>query len=300
MEDILLSLCIPTNGVIEWVFPVLDSIYQQAQDVSCFEVVVMDNGNNHQFCQMMKDYQKNHLHLIYKKTNAYEFLSEIETYKVASGKFIKFINHRTKLVEGTLQYFIDFVKEYQDEKPVVYFLNSVLKKEHEILHLNSFDDFVKELSYYSSWSTGMAFWKSDFDQIVSSLDHANILFPHTDILFAITNRNHYIIDNHLLLDEIPAGDSPKGKYNLFHAFAVEYPSIILELYRQKKISIKTWKIVKEDNLKFIQTLYLAYIIRKKKCSYDLSSYEDSLSVFYSKYKVLKGIPRNMIKSLIHK
>lgn len=300
MDDILLSLCIPTNGIIEWVFPVLDSIYGQSEDESLFEVVVMDNGDNNQFYTMMLDYQKEHSNLIYKKTDAYEFLSEIETYKAASGKFIKFINHRTKLMPGTLQYYIRFVLEHQQEKPVVYFLNGALKKQKTVLCLNSFDMFVRELSYYSSWSTGMAFWKSDFENILTSLCHSNILFPHTDILFAITDRNQYIIDNHVLLDEIPAGDSPKGRYNLFHAFAVEYPSIMIDLYRQNKISIQTWKIVKKDNLDFVRSLYLAYILRKKKCSYDLSLYTDSLSIFYSKYQVIFGIPKIILKNLIHK
>ena len=45
----LLSLCIPTNGISEWVFPVLDSIYNQKVDDSLFEVIVTDNGNNEQF-----------------------------------------------------------------------------------------------------------------------------------------------------------------------------------------------------------------------------------------------------------
>ena len=48
-EDLLLSLCIPTNGVSEWVFPVLDSIYDGNEEGSEFEVIVTDNGNNQDF-----------------------------------------------------------------------------------------------------------------------------------------------------------------------------------------------------------------------------------------------------------
>ena len=40
----LLSLCIATNGVSEWVFPVLDSIYSQEVDQSLYEVVVTDKS----------------------------------------------------------------------------------------------------------------------------------------------------------------------------------------------------------------------------------------------------------------
>ena len=45
-KNVLISLCMPTNGVIEWVFPVLDSIFGQGVDDNLYEVVVTDNGDN--------------------------------------------------------------------------------------------------------------------------------------------------------------------------------------------------------------------------------------------------------------
>ena len=56
MSQPLISLCIPTNGVIEWVFPVLDSIYSQSVDNELFEVVVTDNGNNAEFKARFDEY----------------------------------------------------------------------------------------------------------------------------------------------------------------------------------------------------------------------------------------------------
>ena len=57
MTQPLLSLCIPTNGIAELVFPVLDSIFIQ-KDVphDLYEVVVMDNGNNCSFKEKMIEY----------------------------------------------------------------------------------------------------------------------------------------------------------------------------------------------------------------------------------------------------
>ena len=282
----LISFCIPTNGVIEWMFPVLESIYLQNVDSHLFEVVVMDNGNNKKFQQMMEEFVLNHSNTIYKKTNAYEFLSEIESYKAASGIFIKFINHRTKLLNGTLQYLIDFVDKHQDTKPVIYFSNGELKVNKSFNELNSFDDFIRGLSYWSSWSTGMAFWKSDFDAM-QGLDKCNALFPHTNILFAVRKNRHYIIDNKILLDEIPAGKIPKGRYNLFNAFAVEYPLLISDLYRNGDISAQTLLKIKKDNLRFVAALYLDYVILRKKCSYDLIYHKEAIAIFYSKASVLK-------------
>ena len=39
----IVSLCIPTYGMPEWVIPALESIYNQNEDESLFEVIVCDN-----------------------------------------------------------------------------------------------------------------------------------------------------------------------------------------------------------------------------------------------------------------
>ena len=70
----MLTLCIPTNGVLEWVFPVLDSIYMQGVDEALFEVVVTDNGKNELFEQGMREYEEKYANLIYRKTTALEIL----------------------------------------------------------------------------------------------------------------------------------------------------------------------------------------------------------------------------------
>ena len=45
----ILSLCIPTNGAVEWILPVIDSIYSQGYDNEKFEVVITDNGKESKF-----------------------------------------------------------------------------------------------------------------------------------------------------------------------------------------------------------------------------------------------------------
>ena len=286
-KSVVLSICIPTNGVSEWVFPVLDSIFNQDVDSSLYEVIVTDNGSNSQFYQGMQDYKCFHQNLIYKKTDAFEFLNEIESYNLASGILIKFINHRTKLLPGTLKYLIDFASKNQVDKPCAYFSNGVLKLKKLVNTYDCFDEYVKNLSYWSSWSTGMTFWKSDFEKIDRN-EKYNTLFPHTNILFHERDKKSYIIDNKVLLDEIPTGKIPKGRYNIFFAFAVEYPSIILDLLRDKSISFKTYKSVLKDNLQFVASSYFEYIILKRKCSYELKNIKESISVFYSKRKVRLG------------
>ena len=299
-KNVLISLCMPTSGVIEWVFPVLDSIFGQGVDDNLFEVVVTDNGDNEKFKMMMKQYVQKHSNIVYAETNALPFLNEIESYKRANGEFIKFVNHRTLLVDGALQKLVDFVKTNRKEKPIVYFANGALKIQKEVHYYNSFDKFVRNLSYWSSWSTGMAIWKEDFLKLPEDVEDFNELFPHTTVLFRERNRCRYIIDNTVIMDEMPQGKKPKGNYNLYWAFGIEYPGIIFDLFRDESISKTTFRYVLDTNLDFIAGMYFEYHIRKHYCSYDLNGLKDIFGVFYSKSKFWMKVIQITVKRLAKK
>lgn len=300
MRKPIVSLCMPTNGVIEWCFPVLESIYNQNVNNELFEVVITDNGNNVEFKKLIKDYLKTHTNIVYAETQALPFVNEIESYKRASGELIKFVNHRTKLVEGTLQRMIDYVESNREIKPITYFSNGVLKMSKDKHELSSFDEFVKNLSYLSSWSTGMTIWKEDFDKLSHSVSDFNELFPHTDILFAVRNREKYVIDNTVIFDEMPQGKKPKGNYDLYYAFGVDYPRIIEKLLEDGSISRKTFDFVIDKNLEFVASLYWQYNMRKSYCSYDLSGLDDMFIHYYSRNSLNKKVVKHIIKRAISK
>lgn len=282
---------------MEWICPVIDSIYGQDVHESEFEVIVVDNGNDKEFQIYMQECVKRHTNLIYKRVQCSIFMNEIYAYKLASGDFIKFINHRTLLLEGTLRGWIDFMNENAQKKPVIYFSNGVLDKENKKFFFSTFNEFVHNLSYWSSWSTGMAIWKEDLETIPEN-EEINELFPHTTILLRkYDNKETYIIDNNIYLQELPHNTIKKGNYDLFYAFAVEYPSILLKLYQKKEIDIDTFLSVKQENLDFIISQYNTFVSQKKVCSYDLTSYKDSIEVFYSQDMVTKRIQSNKEKYL---
>ena len=300
MSKPLVSLCIPTNGVVEWVFPVLDSIYNQSIDNALFEIVITDNGNNVVFKKNIQDYLKTHTNIVYVETQALPFVNEIESYKKASGELIKFVNHRTKLVEGTLQRMIDYVESNREIKPITYFSNGVLKMSKDKHEFSSFDEFVKNLSYWSSWSTGMTIWKSDFDKLPEDVSEFNELFPHTNVLFDVRDRGKYVIDNSIIFDEIPQGKKPKGNYDLYYAFGVDYPRIIENLLKDGSITVKSYKYVLDKNLEFIASLYWQYNIKKDYCSYDLSGLEDMFGKYYSRTDLNKKVAKHIAKGVIKK
>lgn len=298
----LLSLCIPTNGVVEWVFPVLNSIYANDNTKNdLFEIVITDNGNNIEFENKIKEYKCSHPNIVYKKTTAEQFLNQIEAFRLANGVFIKFVNHRSVFEDRTLDQLLDFVKKNKEEKPGIFFSNGTLKNIGKSHVCNNFDEYICTMSYMSSWSGGTAIWKSDFENIGTSHEY-NKLFPHTGIVFSDKDKRKYIVDNNKLFKAINTDESKKGTYNLFEAFAVVFPQILIELAEKKAITWETFHRVLYDLRLFIAHQYMEYVILKKPCSYDTTKFKCLTDVFFD-YKVvmiiahLKNIKRILRKYL---
>ncbi|HFU4087299.1 TPA: glycosyltransferase, partial [Streptococcus suis] len=293
--EYLISLVIPTNGVVEWVFPVLNSIYCQSIDENLFEVIVVDNGSNIEFESLMIDFANNHKNLIYKKTTATLFQNQIEGFRLASGEFIKFVNHRTILIEGSLLNLIDFVEKNRIEKPITYFLNNTSEISTPENYLSSFDSFIYGLGKYSSWSGGVSCWREDLDDILGHVElNSNDLFPHLIFVFYFKKDRRYQIDNSTLWREISTSSVKKGKYDVFYAFGIQFVEAINKLYLQNKISSETREFVLDENEKFVAQIYLTHIILKKPCSYDLSTSKDSLNYYYGLKKIQKLALENLM------
>lgn len=299
MNEVLLSLCIPTNGISEWVFPVLDSIYGQTNSFQKFETVVTDNGNNPDFYSKIQEYCSCYQNLRYEKTNAKGFTNQIDCFKLAKGKLIKFINHRMPLIKGALEYLISFAEENQANRPVIYFTNGELLLGNGYAFVRDFDSFMKKLGYWSSWSAGIAIWRSDLEKIDFKKPY-NLTFPHTVFLFSNTNAQSYIVDDRRLVTEIQSNSTKKGRYNLFNAFSVEYIEIIKCLLDEGKISSDTYEQVKKDMSHFVSLLLYEYVMKKQETSYDLQNHKEAIRKNYSYPVIVCNIPYVLFKNKILK
>lgn len=279
-----LSLCIPTNGITEWVFPVLSAIYRQNVSLEEYEVVVTDNGKDNEFYNEMLRWEAQYPNLIYKRTEAFLFENQIEALRLATGEYLKFMNHRSILEPGALQWMINFVKKYRYEKPVIYLSNGALKLSGT-KECKNFDDFVKGIEHYASWTTGVGVWRSDFRRIPENHIY-NKISPHSDVLFAERNRDKYVIDDTIWSHDIDSSHVKKGKYDLYKAFAVEEISITLQLFLDGDISAKTLKYVIKRYERCVAEFYALFNILKTPCSYILEGFDDAMGIFVSRREVL--------------
>lgn len=275
-NQVLLSLCIPTNGAVNWILPVINSIYTQEYDNSKFEVVITDNGKDSQLPEHIA--KLNYPNLRYKQTDDEGFLNLVTCLKEGRGLFCKMINHRSVMLPGSIADMVSVIEKYKESQPIIYWADGHAKGD-EMIECEDIDSFLKHLSYWASWSAGIGFWKEDVQNINSVV--LNDMFPNASLLFDLRHNSSYVIWNkHYQKME---DDSGKGGYDLFKTFGVIFLDLINVLRIQKRITDATFVFVKKDLYKFLTNLYLLEVLLPTKHTFILENIPQSLDVYYGRY-----------------
>ena len=224
------------------------------------------------------------------------FHNQLESLKLATGEYLKLINHRAILIDGSIEKMLRIIKENVVEKPSMYFSNGVLKKNYTV---NTFDEYVYYLGVYASWTTGVGIWKTDYDALPDNI-RIDKISPHSCILFANRNKSEYKIINDVFCKEIEKDHSKKGLYDLFKAFGVEELTVTQNLFIDGDISAATLKKVKKDYRDFVANLYFQFVIMKKPCSYDLSGFNDAMGIYYNRFDIIMRAYILVLKAIIIK
>jgi len=282
------------------VFPVLEKIYGQNANQEEWELIVTNNGDNAEFHERMVTYASQHENLIYKKNNAFLFENQIEALRIASGAYLKFMNHRSILEPGAIQWMINVIKENIEDKPILYLSTGALNMGGQKT-CTTFDEFVRSLRHYASWTTGVGVWKSDFDKIPEDWVY-NKISPHSDVLFWVRDREKYIIDDTVWCHEIDNSHVRKGKYDLYRAFGVEEITVTLNLLNDRSITADTFKYIVKCYEKCVSGFYLMFNILHEPCSYALDGFDDAMGIFLDKRRVLirayAHVPMGLIKKIL--
>lgn len=274
-NDVLLSICIPTNGVVEWVLPVIESIYSPNVSLELFEVVITDNGEKDDLQKAVKEI--NYPNFYYYRTTAKGFTNQIECFRKANGVFRKMLNHRSCLLPNSLNKMIEVVNKYRDSKPVLYFAEG--RSHGDIfVECSNLNQFLETLTYFVSWSAGVGVWASDLEKI--DVSKADVMFPHLVYLLDENLGNNYVIWNEPY--EEMADDKGKGGYDFFKTFAVHFLDIIKDLEVKNKIDNSTFTLIKDElYYLFLREIYLNDFILPSKHTYIFQNIKERMMVYYS-------------------
>lgn len=271
-NNILLSLCIPTDGKVELVIPTIESIYSQGVDLNLFEVIVTDNGESNELETIIKS--QKYTNLYYYRTQAVGFTNQVEAFKRSSGLFCKLVSHRCRMQKGSIESLIALIAKFKDTKPIIYCSDGFLKCD-ELVECNNVDEFVNQMSYRISWSGGTCAWRDD----LKCLDENKIdkLFPHIAYLFELRSDSRYVIWNKKITTM--QDDRKKGGYNFFQAFGIDLLDIVHELRINKRISTNTFNKIKSDLFLFLSDIYIIEVIIPRH-KYVVTGIKDSIRVHY--------------------
>ena len=276
MNTIILSICIPTNGRIEILLNTIDSIYKEGCDNDEFEVIISDNSERADLEELLSQ-KHNFPNLHYYHTNVSGFMNSINALNMGVGELLKLHNNYTVFQKGSLKKMLEIIREHLDEKPLVFFSNNSLKLKSRVVSY-SFNDFLFNLSYFSSWSTGFSIWNIDFKNHCK-IDF-NQMFPHTSLLFEQIEKDSYIIYDDILFfnQSVPT----KGGYNLFKVFCVDFLGMLSKCTEDNKISVITFNHIKRNMFySFLIPWFYATKVKKNNFTYDLTRIKESIVVYYS-------------------
>jgi len=287
INQILLSICIPTNGAVQWILPVLDSIYAQNCDLSKFEVIITDNGKDSKISDYLPRY--NYPNLRYIPTTDEGFLNLVTSLKEGKALFCKMLNHRSVLLPGTISDWLAMIEKYKESQPIIYCSDGQVKGP-DVIECQDMDQFLQNLSYWASWSAGIGFWKKDMDQI--GRIHLDQMFPNASLLFNVRKDSQYVIWNKKY--EQMSDDAGKGGYDLFDTFAVHFLDLIKELRDAQRISNETFEVIRKDLFGLLVKLYKNEKILPTKHTFILNNIKKSMKVYYG----ISGYYRMVLKAYL--
>lgn len=276
----ILSLCIPTNGAVEWILPVLKSIYSQGYDNEKFEVVITDNGKDSQLPAHIS--KLDYPNLRYRQTSEEGFLNLVACLKEGRGLFCKMINHRSILISGSIEKMVALVEKYSKKQPIIYCVSGHINKP-EIVECKNTDEFVQNISYWCSWSAGIGFWQKDIQNIDKVV--LNHMFPNASLLFDIRKESEYVIWNFKY--QIMKDDVGKGGYDFFDTFAVVLLDIMSSLRIKRRITKTTFVEFKSALFDYLCTFYYSDVVCPTKRTYIIDNVLESMKVYYSNYDYRK-------------
>lgn len=245
--ELYLSICIPTCNRVEILKRTLDSILCQGGNENEYEICISDNSKTDETKALIESQYSNINNLTYCQSDCIGFLNSIEALKLGRGKLLKLHNDYTCLYPGTIWRMICLAHKYEDVDSALFFSMSS-KKEKGPLEFDKFDDYMNQISFLSTWSTSFCIWKTDFDALISTKIALNHMYPHTTLLFALTQKGKYIVDEYIIGDNLQP--QKKGGYNLLDNFMNIYLAMLYPLWQKGEISKGTLRHIKRDILKF--------------------------------------------------
>ncbi len=292
----LLSICIPTYNRADLLSDVIESIVKQEvfQISDDVEIVICDNCSTDNTAEVAQNFTEKFPNKVfyYKNEKNIGFDNFERVMSHGNGEFLKLNNDTLIHKENSLKTMLNIIKSNRENKRQIFFLNNSLKTEEENFVCKNLEDFVKNVSYYTTWIGSFGLWKEDFVTIRELfLEKNSTQIPQTYLLFHIItkNKSEIAVNNQELFQSITPKN--KGGYNIAEVFGQNYLTILKEFTgTENGLSQKAYEKEKRAIFYFINDFYFDF---NHIFAFQKTGYLKFMLPFYGKdfyfYKTYLGI-----------
>lgn len=261
----ILSLCIPTWNRAKYLKIGLEKLRTQLLEISSsdVEVFISDNCSTDETEQIVKEYISCGMPISYNKNEENVGMDGnfLRCFKRSNGQFIWLMGDDDFLLDGTLSTIIELLKS----NPTIGLLHLreiTGKSSYKIF--NDISDFLKELTFWSTFITGNIFNRNALTDIVMPERYMGTYLIITPFYLTAAMKN---MTNIMYYDRVFDGGADSGSnggYNYFKVFVQNYLDIWKEYTDKFTIDESVFKYIKKDiYLNFHQHFIHMLLIQKQ-------------------------------------
>lgn len=297
----LISICIPTFNRSFYLNKTLETIVTQKIfiETNLIEIVISDNKSSDDTFNICDKYICNYPNKIKYHCNDINIGPENVNivFTKATGVYLKLNNDTLCHSSDSLALMVEIINTHFEKKDFIFFSNGLFKKS-EKFSINNLDNFIKTVSYYSTWIISFGIWREDFIKI-SNIETINSTSLINNVLFdqIIQKNGVFIVDKKIFF---PSDVPQKGGYNFYKVFIHNYITILEEYHKNGKLRYITLFYEKANllvnflipwEIRFLKYSSLYTFEKSNKTKYLLSKYKFHpilyLFPFIYAYKLLK-------------
>ncbi len=248
-DEILLSICIPTYNRCPYL---AKTLYEFTQDktflnTNYIEVVICDNCSTDEtqsLCEMYAEKFPGKIKYVRRDVPVFPDENINKSLDFGRGKYLKLNNDTCYFKRGCLEQVINFLKSNTDVD-IVFFAIACAFSDLKIKYVNSIDEFVSFLGYFSTWIGGFCVKAETYRALENPLRYVQTKIPQVDILLRMINNGAKVcINNEKILLVQDVKNKPLD-YRIAKIFGKNYLDILREYLPEGILSRHTYELEKK-------------------------------------------------------
>ncbi len=251
MNQIILSICIPTYNRENELRQTIESIVQQDGFDNKIEVLIVDNASTDNTEKMVREYINRYNNIVYVRndTNIGADRNIAKAAFLGHGRYVKLLNDNKSINSGVLSMWKELYSTSYEAVIFNYNYPGKSTMQNTFTKPLGTDKFFYKVSYYLTWLGGLSFNKELLMQIdPSELDYTTCLVQ-TEILVKMLKKSGTA--KIVYCDWCYEPKPPKRSgYNYFKVFNNNFVLLLNEAEKSELMTCKTKKKIKTDLLKY--------------------------------------------------